>query len=88
MATPVVDRDKWEWVPGALAIFTTALVGAAILLPYFWTIPKDNSNIVIQAQTTLWNGWLVILGYFFGNAMKEKKKDDTINVQAKALTNR
>lgn len=53
-------------VPGALAIGVTVMVALACLTPYVIKIPEANINLITQAQTTLWNGWLMILGYFFG----------------------
>lgn len=62
---------KHDWVPGALAIGVTVMVALAALTPYVIQVPEKNLNLITQAQTTLWNGWLMILGYFFGTTQAQ-----------------
>lgn len=76
------EARKYEWVPGALAIATTAMVALAALTPYLWAIPKDNMNLITQSQTTLWNGWLMILGFYFATSLNARKASDTIDTLA------
>lgn len=71
------------WVPGALAILLTIMAAAAALTPYFILIPEKNLTLITQAQTTLWAGWLLMLGYYFGSTSSSKGKDDTIGTLAK-----
>lgn len=80
----MTDRraDKHDWVPGSLAMVVTVLVALATLTPYVWNIPQTNLNLITQAQTTLWNGWMVILAYYFGNSAGQRKAADTIAMQA------
>lgn len=72
-------------IPGILAIMVTFMVALAALTPYVVLIPKDNLNLITQAQTTLWNGWLVILGYYFATTSNQRKKDDIISTQADTI---
>lgn len=67
---------KRDMVPGALAIGVTVMVALACLTPYVIKIPEANLNLITQAQTTLWNGWLMILGYFFGTTNANTKAVD------------
>jgi hypothetical protein len=75
-------NDKHDWVPGMLAIIVTVLVALATLTPYVYAIPEKNMNLITQAQTTLWNGWMVILAYYYGTSANQRKSADTINMQA------
>lgn len=72
-----------DWVPGALGIGITFLVALATITPYFYNIPKDNMNLITQAQTTLWNGWMVVLAYYYGSSKNQAKAAETIATQAK-----
>lgn len=74
-----------DWVPGALAVGITALVALATITPYFYMIPEKNMNLVTQAQTTLWNGWMVALTYYFGSSSNRKKDAETIAAQAQTI---
>lgn len=75
-------KDK---VPGMLALMTTVMVALATLTPYIIKLPETNLNLIVQAQTTLWNGWLLILGFYFGTTIQSNKQNATINTQATAL---
>jgi len=61
---------------------TTVMVAVAALAPYLITIPQSNLNLITQAQTTLWNGWLVILGFYFSSSISSGKKDAAIQTLA------
>lgn len=74
---------KSSWVPGILAILLTVMAAAAALIPYFEIIPQENMTLLTQAQTTLWAGWLMMLGYYFGSTSNSKSKDETIGSLAK-----
>jgi hypothetical protein len=56
-----------------------------MLTPYVWTIPKDNINLITQGQTTLWNGWMLVLGYFFKTRINNPVDAETISNQAKTI---
>lgn len=71
-----------DWVPGALGIGITVLVALATITPYFYNIPKENMNLITQAQTTLWNGWMVVLAYYYGSSKNQARAQDTMNTQA------
>lgn len=75
-------KEKHEWVPGALAVGITILVALATITPYFYNIPEKNMNLITQAQTTLWNGWMVVLAYYYGSNKNQTKAQDTMNTQA------
>lgn len=70
-------------IPGVLAVLLTMGALGAALLPYWIKIPQENMTIITQAQTTLWAGWLLMLGYYFGTTQSSKGKDDTITTLAK-----
>ena len=74
--------DKMEWVPGSLAMIVTIMVALATLTPYAWPLPEKNMNLIVQAQTTLWNGWLLILGFYFGTSATSRKTEDIMATQA------
>ena len=75
--------DLHEWgVPGVLAIMVTVMVAFATLTPYLIVIPESNLNLITQAQTTLWNGWLVILGFYFATTQTQGRKDAAIQALA------
>lgn len=74
--------ERHEWVPGVLAIGITFLVALATITPYFYNIPEKNMNLITQAQTTLWNGWMVVLAYYYGSSKNQAKAQDTMKVQA------
>lgn len=76
------DDQKHGWVPGALAVLLTIMAALAALTPYVVIIPKENLTLITQAQTTLWAGWLLMLGYYFGSSSSQKTKDATIQTQA------
>jgi asparagine N-glycosylation enzyme membrane subunit Stt3 len=69
-------------IPGVLAVMVTVMVALAALTPYLVVIPSSNLTLITQAQTTLWNGWLLVLGFYFGNTMSQGKKDSTIQTLA------
>lgn len=71
MEAQVTDRK--EWIPGVLAIMITLMVAAAALLPYVWVIPDKNLTLITQAQTTLYSGWMFMLGFFYGQSNLPKK---------------
>lgn len=77
-----VTREKHDWVPGVLGLAITALVALATATPYFYKIPTENMNLITQAQTTLWNGWMVVLAYYYGSSKNQAKAQETMNVQA------
>jgi hypothetical protein len=68
-----------------LAYLVTILVALSMLTPYVWTIPKDNINLITQGQTTLWNGWMLVLGYFFKTRINNPVDAETISNQAKTI---
>lgn len=77
-----VPKECHDWVPGALGIGITILVALATITPYFYNIPEKNMNLITQAQTTLWNGWMVVLAYYYGSSKNQAKAQDTMNMQA------
>lgn len=68
-------------IPGRLAYGVTILVALATLTPYVWIVPEKNMQLVIQAQTTLFSGWLMILAFYY-KARNDAVKDQTIAAQA------
>lgn len=72
-------------IAGVLAIMVTIMVALAALTPYVMTIPEKNLNLITQAQTTLWNGWLMILTYYFATTNTNNKAAATIEAQAKTI---
>ena len=60
-------------IAGVLALLVTIMVALAALTPYVMTIPEKNLNLITQAQTTLWNGWLMILTYYFATTNTSNK---------------
>lgn len=68
-------------IPGRLAYGVTILVALATLTPYVWTVPEKNMQLVIQAQTTLFSGWLMILAFYY-KSRNDAVKDQTIAAQA------
>lgn len=68
-----------------LAYLVTILVALSMLTPYVWTIPKDNINLITQGQTTLWNGWMLVLGYFFKTRINNPVDAATISTQAQTI---
>lgn len=76
MSEPAADK---EWTTAGILAFTmTLMVAAAALVPYFVLIPEKNMNLITQGQTTLWAGWLLMLGYYYGTSQNSSKKDSTI----------
>lgn len=74
--------ERHDWVPGVLGLGITVLVALATITPYFYKIPTENMNLITQAQTTLWNGWMVVLAYYYGSSKNQTKAADTIATQA------
>ena len=72
-------------IAGILAIMVTVMVALAALTPYVMSIPEKNLNLITQAQTTLWNGWLMILTYYFATTNNNNKAAATIATQAKTI---
>lgn len=70
-----------DWIPGILALLITGMVALAALTPYIVVLPESNLNLIVQAQTTLWNGWLLVLGFYFGTSAQKNSS------QALALSN-
>lgn len=77
-----MSKETHDWVPGVLGIGITILVALATITPYFYNIPEKNMNLITQAQTTLWNGWMVVLAYYYGSSKNQAKAQDTLNLQA------
>lgn len=76
------DAQK-EWsVSGVLAVMVTGMVAMAALAPYWIAIPEKNMNLITQGQTTLWSGWLIILGFYFATTNSQGRKDATIQTLA------
>jgi hypothetical protein len=75
---------KWD-VAAILAFIVTILVALATLTPYVWIIPEKNMNLVTQAQTTLWNGWFVILAFYFKQKGSNPVDAETISTQANVI---
>lgn len=73
-------------IPGILAVMVTVMVALAALTPYLVVIPESNQNLITQAQTTLWNGWLVVLSYYFGTTQGQGKKDAAIHTLAETAS--
>lgn len=92
------DEVREDWVPGTLALIITIMVALSTLTPYVVKLPESNLNLIVQAQTTLWNGWLLVLGFYFGTNVAHNKQAQalasqaqsqarTIDSQAKAMGN-
>lgn len=79
------NAEILDKVAAILAVGTTTAVLAAAMVPYFLDIPKDNHNLIVQGQTTIWNGWLVILSFYFGTTVGGRKYQNTIERQAKVI---
>ena len=83
----MIDREKSNDITaGRIALATTIMVALATLTPYVVKIPEPNLNLIIQAQTTIWNGWLVVLGYYFGSTHKTSSQVSAMTAQAEALS--
>lgn len=77
----VKATGRHDIVPGVIALSVTVMVALAALTPYVVVLPEKNLNLITQEHTTLWNGWLVILGFYFGsthskNSTTRKADDD------------
>jgi uncharacterized membrane protein len=72
-------------VAAILAVMVTVMVALAALTPYVMSIPEKNLNLITQAQTTLWNGWLMILTYYYATTNANTKAAATIATQAKTI---
>jgi branched-subunit amino acid transport protein AzlD len=59
-------------VPGILAVAVTLAVVAVSILPFFIEAPDKNNALLTQEHTNLWNGWLVLLGYFCRAAQENR----------------
>jgi len=81
----VSAADRRFDTAAVLAYLVTILVALSMLTPYVWTIPKDNINLITQGQTTLWNGWMLVLGYFFKTRINNPVDAETISNQAKTI---
>lgn len=68
--------------PFIIAVAVTALVAIATGTPYFYPIPEKNIALITQAQTTLYNGWMIVLTWYFGSSKNQAKAQDTMNLQA------
>jgi len=68
--------------PFIIAVAVTALVAIATGTPYFYPIPEKNIALITQAQTTLYNGWMIVLTWYFGSSKNQSKAQDTMNIQA------
>lgn len=73
--------EEWS-TSGILAIMVTLMVAVAAIAPYWVGVPEKNMNLITQGQTTLWAGWLLILGYYFGTTNSQGRKDATIQTLA------
>ena len=79
----MMNLDRQDQIPGILAWMITLLVALSIITPYFFEIPTENINLITQAQTTLWNGWMMALAYYYGSSKNQAKAAETIAAQAK-----
>lgn len=68
-------------VPGRLAIAMTVLVALAAITPYVREVPKENLQLVSNAQTNLFAGWLMMIAFYF-KSRNDAVKDQTIAAQA------
>jgi hypothetical protein len=82
MTLPFANPFNRDQIPFTLGYLITLLVAAATLTPYLREIPRENMNLITQANTTLWNGWMLMLGYFYGTSAQQKKTNDTMNLMA------
>lgn len=79
--------EKFAWIPAYLAVSATLIIGVSHLLLFFFDIPRENVNLITQNNTTLWNGWMAILMFYFGDSLSRSRSADTIKLQAQtALT--
>jgi type II secretory pathway component PulL len=75
-----------EWgVAAWLAILTTCMVALATITPYFLTVPQGNATLISQSQTTLYNGWLIVLAYYFATNLGAGRKDAAIQNMASTI---
>ena len=81
----VQDANQRRNTAGILAYIVTVLVAMATLTPYVWDIPEKNMNLVTQAQTTLWNGWMLVLAYYFKARENNPVDAQTISTQADTI---
>lgn len=61
-------------VPGRLAIGITILVALASITPYLHDVPQNNLQLISNAQTNLFAGWLMMIAFYFksrGDAVKD-----------------
>jgi hypothetical protein len=75
-------RKQWD-IAAILAIVVTIFVGLAILTPYVWAIPEKNQNLITQGQSTLFNGWMLILAFFYKSRSTNPVDSETMATQAK-----
>lgn len=68
--------------PFIIACAVTLLVAVATGTPYFYPIPEKNIALITQAQTTLYNGWMIVLTWYFGSSKNAATAQDTMNKQA------
>lgn len=77
-------------VPGRLAIGITILVALAAITPYVRDVPQNNLQLVSNAQTNLFAGWLMMIAFYFksrGDAVKDSiiaTQSDTAKLVATA----
>lgn len=74
--------EKYAWIPAFLAISASVIIGVSHLLLFFFNIPQQNVNLITQNNTTLWNGWMAILMFYFGDSLSRSRSADTIRMQA------
>ncbi len=72
---------KPDPIPGRLAIGITVMVALAVLTPYIWNVPEKNMQLVIQAQTNLFAGWLMVVAFYY-KGRGDAAKDSIIASQA------
>ncbi len=73
-------------VMGWLAFITTVGVLLSILTPYVWLVPKENMNLITQGNTTLWNGWMVVMVFYFRSKAQNPLDAATISQQADTIS--
>lgn len=70
---------------GKLALAVTVMVALATLTPYVWDIPAQNMQLITQAQTTLYNGWMLVLAYYYKTRENNPVDAQTISTQAATI---
>ena len=73
MGRSEIDRTSQVVVYSILALFAFTTI-----FPHIMAIPKENQQMLAQANSTLQNILLVIVAFYFGQSQGNLKKDQTV----------